>query len=86
MTLILGSYFEVPFGNEVYDAAVSVESLHHFTKAEKVPLYTKLCQALKPDGYFISTDYFAPSEKEEIKLKCLDTREPTCGSLVHYYH
>lgn len=65
LTLILGSYFEAPFGNEKYDAAVSVESLHHFTKAEKVSLYTKLHQALKPGGYFILTDYLAPSEEEE---------------------
>lgn len=63
--LILGSYFEVPFGQERYDAAVSVESLHHFTKAEKIPLYQKLHGALKPGAYFILTDYFAPSESEE---------------------
>ena len=37
MTLIAGSYFDVPFGEAAHDAAVSVESLHHFTKAEKVP-------------------------------------------------
>lgn len=29
LTLINGSYFEVPFGINIYDAAVSVESLHH---------------------------------------------------------
>ena len=36
-----------------FDAAVSVESLHHFTKEEKIPLYDKLRKALKPGGYFI---------------------------------
>lgn len=65
LTLILGSYFEVPFGNGIYDAAVSVESLHHFTKSEKIPLYAKLHDALKTEGYFILTDYFALSEEEE---------------------
>lgn len=65
LQLILGSYFEVPFGREYYDAAVSVESLHHFTQAEKIPLYQKLYAALKPGAYFILTDYFAPSEWEE---------------------
>lgn len=63
--LICGSYFNVPFGQEVYDAAVSVESLHHFTAEEKVPLYVKLREALKPDGYFILTDYFSLSDEEE---------------------
>ncbi len=65
ISLVVGSYFDVPFGEDVFDAAVSVESLHHFTKTEKVPLYTKLCRALKKDGYFVLTDYFAMSDEEE---------------------
>jgi len=65
ITLIVGSYFDVPFGEAAFDAAVSVESLHHFTKKEKIPLYAKLHAALKDGGYFILTDYFAPSEAEE---------------------
>ena len=65
LTLVLGSYFDVPFGEEAFDAAVSVESLHHFTQAEKIPLYTKLKNALKPGGYFILTDYFAADQAEE---------------------
>ena len=65
ITLILGSYFDVPLGENVFDAAVSVESLHHFTKEEKVGLYSKLHIALKDDGYFILTDYFSLSDNEE---------------------
>lgn len=65
ITTVCGSYFEVPFGEEVYDAAVSVESLHHFSKEEKIPLYTKLCKALKPGGRFILTDYFADLDEQE---------------------
>lgn len=65
MALILGSYFDVPFGENAYDAAVSVESLHHFTQEEKIPLYAKLRKSLKLGGYFILTDYFAMSEDEE---------------------
>ena len=65
MTLILGSYFDVPFDEDFYDAAVSVESLHHFTKKEKTHLYEKLRKALKLGGFFILTDYFAMSEEEE---------------------
>ncbi len=63
--LICDSYFHVPFGCERYDAAVSVESLHHFTAEEKIPLYAKLRKALKPGGYLILTDYFSLSEQEE---------------------
>ena len=65
ITLILGSYFDVPLGENVFDAAVSVESLHHFTKEEKIPLYAKLHTALKENGYFILTDYFSLSDDEE---------------------
>jgi tRNA (cmo5U34)-methyltransferase len=65
ITLILGSYFDVPLGENVFDAAVSVESLHHFTKQEKVGLYSKLHTALKDNGYFILTDYFSLSDDEE---------------------
>ena len=65
ITTICGSYFEVPLGEEVFDAAVSVESLHHFTKEDKIPLYKKLNKALKSGGYFVLTDYFAESDEEE---------------------
>lgn len=66
VTLIQDSYFDISFGESKYDAVVSVESLHHFTKCEKTGLYRKVYKALKTDGYFILTDYFAPSEEEEI--------------------
>ena len=65
ITLICGSYFDLPLGECAFDAAVSVESLHHFTKDEKLPLYTKLHRALKENGYFVLTDYFALSDEEE---------------------
>lgn len=65
ISLIVGSYFNVPFGEDIFDAAVSVESLHHFTKKEKIPLYVKLHTALKEDGYFVLTDYFSLSDDEE---------------------
>ena len=65
ITLIQGSYFDISFSENNYDAVVSVESLHHFTKDEKLPLYYKVCKALKPNGYFVLTDYFASSNEEE---------------------
>lgn len=65
LTLIQGSYFDVPLGENCFDAAVSVESLHHFTKEEKTGLYRKLHDALKPGGFFILTDYFAPDDAYE---------------------
>lgn len=65
LELRCGSYFELPLGEGVFDGAVSVESLHHFTQAEKEGLYRKLHAALKPGAAFILTDYFAPDDAYE---------------------
>ena len=65
VTVIQGSYFDVPFEDNCYDAVVSVESLHHFSKLEKVALYKKIFKALTAGGYFILTDYFASSNEQE---------------------
>lgn len=65
MHLINGSYFDIPFENKRYTAAVSVESLHHFTEKQKMSLYQRLFRALAEGGYFILTDYFAESVKLE---------------------
>ena len=65
LDLIHASYFDVPFGTKCFDAAVSVESLHHFTAEQKLGLYRKLLAALKDDGRFVLTDYFAESEALE---------------------
>ena len=68
LSLVQGSYFDVPFGEDTCDAAVSVESLHHFTAEQKESLYTKLHAALKENGCFVLTDYFAESEVQEKEL------------------
>ena len=65
ISLVLGSYFDVPFGEKMYDAAVSVESLHHFPAEQKEKLYAKLRASLKDNGFFVLTDYFAESEELE---------------------
>ncbi len=65
LTLICGSYFDVPLEEGRFDAAVSVESLHHFTAEQKRGLYRKLNAALTGNGYFVLTDYFAESAAAE---------------------
>ena len=65
LTLIRGSYLELSLGEGEYDAAVSVESLHHFPGETKLDLYRRLHAALRPGGYFVLTDYFAADEGEE---------------------
>ena len=89
LTLIQGSYFDLPLGEGKYQAAVSVESLHHFTKERKADLYTKLCAALTPDGCFILTDYFADTDGRETEFftelaRLKDEQGITDGEFYHY--
>ena len=73
LNLICSSYFDVELGFEKYNAAVSVESLHHFTRECKLSFYRKLLRSLKTNGYFILTDYFA--ESEALEKEYFDTFE-----------
>ena len=45
LRLLCGSYFTVPFGEAQYDAAVSVESLHHFSQSKSCRCTTLSNQA-----------------------------------------
>ena len=65
LRLINASYFDVDFGRECFDAAVSVETMHHFTHDEKRGLYRRLCGALVPGGVYVETDYTAPDQAYE---------------------
>ena len=89
LTLILASYFDVPLGNGLYDAAVSVESLHHFPAEMKVSLYGKLHLALAEQGVFVLTDYFAESEEMEKEyfqnLAALKTEQGLSDDVFYHY-
>ena len=88
LTLIRGSYFDLPLGTSCFDAAVSVESLHHFTQAEKTGLYRKLHTALVDGGYFILTDYFADTEAAEdaFRRELLQLKAEQGLSETEFYH
>ncbi len=63
--LICGDYFTVPFENAAYDAAVSVQTMHHFSHEAKVGLYKKILAALQPGGVYIECDYMVEKQEEE---------------------
>ena len=89
LDLICGSYFDVPFGNHRFDAAVSVESLHHFAAEQKLFLYKKLFRSLKAGGWFVLTDYFAESEALEQEyfenLRQLKSEQGITDSRFYHY-
>jgi tRNA (cmo5U34)-methyltransferase len=65
LTLIRADYFVHPFGEQRFDAAVSFETLHHFTAGKKTALFKKLCHALRPGGVYLECDYIASSQEIE---------------------
>jgi tRNA (cmo5U34)-methyltransferase len=66
--LICGNYFDVAFGENIFDTAVSFQTMHHFSPEEKVGLYTKIWKALKTDGLYIEGDYMVTEQSIEDKL------------------
>jgi tRNA (cmo5U34)-methyltransferase len=61
------SYLTMELEPCAYDYAVSVMSLHHLLPEEKIHIYAKIREALKPAGSYIEGDYIA-SEEEEGRL------------------
>ena len=65
ITLIHASYFDYDFGIEKYDAAVSFQTMHHFSHADKLKLYSRILAALKTSGRYIECDYMVDKQKDE---------------------
>ncbi|MBU3217390.1 methyltransferase domain-containing protein (plasmid) [Clostridium estertheticum] len=65
LNLIVDSYFSYDMGESVFDVALSVETLHHFNHEEKTKLYKKIFKSLKPNGFYVETDYTAPNQDSE---------------------
>lgn len=68
LSLICGSYFDVDFGKCAYDTAISFETMHHFTHAEKLGLYQRLHAALREGGLYVEADYMVDAQAEEDAL------------------
>lgn len=75
--LICEDYFKADFGEECYDAAISFETLHHFTADKKGEVFQKLYKSIKPGGCYIECDYIAGSKEEEELLlsECMRRRK-----------
>lgn len=85
--IIQGSYVTVPLGEEQYDRAVSVMSVHHLLPDAKRRLYEKVRRSLKPGGRYVEGDYIVSQEEEarllaEYREQAKSTGEPADG----YYH
>lgn len=65
LTLVKGDYFKVDFGKERFDAAVSFQTMHHFSHSKKLGLYAKIYDSLRKGGVYIECDYMIIDQAEE---------------------
>ena len=65
LTLVLADYLEYDFGENVFDVALAVQTLHHFSYEQKIGLYQRIYLSLKQDGFYIESDYNAPDQEFE---------------------
>ncbi|MFW2491931.1 class I SAM-dependent methyltransferase [Clostridium chromiireducens] len=65
LSLINANYFDYDFGTCKYDAAISFQTMHHFSHEDKIKLYSKIFNSLKTDGCYIECDYMVESQEEE---------------------
>ncbi len=89
LKLVCCDYFVWEMGVEQYDAAISFETLHHFTIERKKGLFEKICRSIKPGGVYIECDYIASCpEIEEITFsECRRRRRRdgiADGTFVHF--
>lgn len=64
VTCICGDFFTADLGTG-YDAVISTSALHHFTPEDKLILYRRIFDVLRPGGTFLNSDYVALSSREE---------------------
>ncbi len=89
ISLVCANYLTQDFGEQVYDAVISFESLHHFVPATKQALFGKIFRALKPGGQFFLCDYIACCDEEESLLMAEAQRKRTeqnipDDALIHF--
>ena len=65
INLIKANYLEYDFGTNIYDIAISYETLHHLKHEEKIKLYEKIFNVLTLSGQYIECDYMVFTQEEE---------------------
>jgi len=74
LKLVCGSYFDIDHGENTYDTVISFETMHHFSREDKVGLYRKLHKSLKSNGAYIEADYMVTEQAIEDKLHAENAR------------
>ncbi len=87
LRLICGDYLKCELGGD-YDAAVSFQTMHHFTYEEKAGLYRRIYDAVRPGGIYIECDYMVTDPKEEAFYFAENSRlrAEAGAKMDEYYH
>lgn len=80
LLLVQGSYLDLPLGEEQYDVALSVMSLHHLLPDPKRILYRKIHRALVPGGYYVEGEWIVSPEEEAAYLERYYRQASTLGT------
>lgn len=83
LTLICGSYLEVPFPPGAFDVAVAVMTMHHFTHEVKRDLYARIREALRPGGTYVEGDWYVTPAQEAEYLEQRAALAPDERCLYH---
>jgi tRNA (cmo5U34)-methyltransferase len=81
MDLHLASYLDFDFGNGIYDAALSVMTLHHYDHETKIGLYRKIFNCIKTNGVYIECDYMLSGHEHENAQEMEDFHFRECTRL-----
>jgi tRNA (cmo5U34)-methyltransferase len=59
----------MPFGTAIYDAALTVMAMHHFTDEDRRAIYGKIVEALRPGGRYVEADRVAQDDAAEAAFR-----------------
>lgn len=87
--LINADFLEYDLGTEKYDAVVSFQAMHHFSRSEKIKLYKRIFDCIKSKGFYIEGDYMVSYQKDEDDMRYdyemqLRTMPHTDSVLYHF--
>ena len=95
ITLHCMSYLDFDFGEKRYDAAISVQTMHHYKHDEKIALYRRIYKCIKDNGVYIENDYIIsefefdnPQEMEDFyfaEYERLKAQQGITDSNVYHY-
>lgn len=95
MELHHGNYLQYNFKKDYYNVALSVMTLHHYTRTVKIDLYKKIAECLLTNGVYIECDYMIseaecanPQLKEDYFISEYKRlrKEQGLSNSIHYHY